>query len=347
MLALALLFSIHIAPQATDVPFRQPQLATDGRMIALTYGAGNAVYFAKSDDGGATFSKGVVVSDKGKLSLGMHRGPRVVITQSGIVISAVVGEKGKGADGDVVAWRSTDGGKTWSSPIRVNDIPAAAREGLHSMAFGGHNTIFATWLDLRSKGTHLYGSVSRDGGISWSPNTLVYQSPSGSICQCCHPSAIVDVQGRITVMFRNALNGARDLYVVHSVDGGRTFGEAEKLGRGTWEINACPMDGGGIAITKSAGLVSVWRRQKEIYLGAAGGDEKLLGSGKDPVIAQGKDGVYVAWTSPEGIRISVPGQADPLILDPTGSNVQLTGSPKGFVLAAWENGGSLVIQRVP
>jgi hypothetical protein len=277
----------------------------------------------------------------------MHRGPRVVVAQNGIVISAVVGEKGKGADGDVVAWRSTDGGKTWSPPVRVSDAPAAAREGLHSMAFGGKDTVFATWLDLRNNGTQLYGSVSRDGGMSWSPNTLVYQSPSGSVCQCCHPSAIVDAQGRITVMFRNAVNGARDLYVIHSVDGGSTFGKAEKLGRGTWEINACPMDGGGIAMSKSAGLVSVWRRQKEIYLAALSGNEELLGAGKDPVIAQGKDGIYAAWTSPDGIRVKVPGETDPFVLDPAGSSVQLVGSPKGSVLAAWENNGSLVIQRIP
>ncbi len=42
-----------------------------------------------------------------------------------IVISAVVGEKGRGADGDLIAWRSVDGGKTWSVGKAINGVPAA------------------------------------------------------------------------------------------------------------------------------------------------------------------------------------------------------------------------------
>jgi hypothetical protein len=61
------------------------------------------------------------------------------------------------------------------------------------MATGGNGLIFTTWLDLRAQGTRLYGSTSTDGGATWSPNALVYESPSGSVCECCHPSAAVDV----------------------------------------------------------------------------------------------------------------------------------------------------------
>ncbi len=46
------------------------------------------------------------------------------------------------------------------------------------------------WLDLREKGTVLYASKSMDHGETWSKNILVYRSPDGSICECCHPSII-------------------------------------------------------------------------------------------------------------------------------------------------------------
>ncbi|KAJ3054740.1 hypothetical protein HK102_011471, partial [Quaeritorhiza haematococci] len=49
-------------------------------------------------------------------------------------------------------------------------------------------------------------------------------------------------------MWRNSLKGARDLFLADSSDGGRTFSPAEKLGRGTWPLNACPMDGGAVAV---------------------------------------------------------------------------------------------------
>src|SRR5581483_10651378 len=201
-------------------------------------------------------------SDRGVLSLGMHRGPRIALVGKTIVISAVVGERGKGADGDLLAWRSLDNGNTWSEGVRINDVPAAAREGLHGMASDGKDLLFATWLDLREKGTRLYGSISRDGGATWSSNVLVYASPSGSVCQCCHPSAVIAPNGRISVMFRNELNGARDMYVVSSVDGGRSFTAAEKLGTDTWILNACPMDGGGITFDPNGQIATVWRREK-------------------------------------------------------------------------------------
>ena len=67
-----------VAIQGTDgVVFRQPQLARDGARVYLTMGAGNAVYFAGSNDGGVTFAKPVRIAEAGKLMLGRHRGPRI------------------------------------------------------------------------------------------------------------------------------------------------------------------------------------------------------------------------------------------------------------------------------
>ena len=48
-------------------------------------------------------------------------------------------------------------------------------------------------------------------------------------------------------MWRNSLDGARDMFVSESRDGGRTFSNARKLGSGTWPLKACPMDGGHLA----------------------------------------------------------------------------------------------------
>ena len=54
----------------------------------------------------------------------MRRGPRIVATQQGIVITAIGGAQGKGKDGDVLAYRSTDKGRTWNGPVKVNDAEA-------------------------------------------------------------------------------------------------------------------------------------------------------------------------------------------------------------------------------
>lgn len=346
LLLAASLFGAEWTPPAGGQPLRQPQLAAVGKRIAMTYGSGNAIYFAGSMDGGKTWGKPVLVSDSGKISLGMRRGPRIAITKEAIVIAAIAGEQGRGADGDVLVWRSSDHGVTWSAPKRVNDVVSSAREGLHSLAAGGKNTLFATWLDLREKGTKLYGSTSFDGGLTWSANRLVYQSPSGSICECCHPTAAVDSEGNIGVMFRNALDGNRDMYLARSSDGGVSFSAAVKLGSESWKLNACPMDGGSFILGPKNTSVSVWRREGNLYQ-SSGTDEFMLGPGKQPVIARTMAGTFVAWTEGKIIRWKRTTETAAKTLPEEGTFLSLAPLPDGAVLLAGERDGAIFVRVLP
>ena len=345
MLALLLLLSVQIGPAAAATPNRQPQLVARGDEVGVAYGAGNAIYFAASADGAATFGPPVMVSSQGELSLGMHRGPRVAYTRQGIVISAVVGPQGKGKDGDVMAWRSRDGGKTWSEPVRVNDVPGSAREGLHAMAFGGRDTLFAAWLDLREKGMQIYGAVSRDGGATWSENSLVYRSPSGTVCQCCHPSVAVDRSGVILVMFRNALEGSRDMYLARSANGGKTFEAAEKVGQGTWKVEACPMDGGALTVDEEGRVATIWRREGTVFATRGGDPEKSLGPGRNATTVATKGGVYSAWTEGTSVRVKTQA-AEPETVDEDGAFPALAAVRDGSAVVAWESKGAIVIRTV-
>ena len=346
MTVLLLLLAAQIAPQSADLPNRQPQLASDGTHLVLTYGAGNGVFFAKSDDAGKSWSAPVNVSSRGKLSLGMRRGPRIAMTPEAIVISAVVAAKGGGADGDLTAWRSVNGGKTWSSGKAINDVPAAAREGLHTMASGGKGILFATWLDLRGKGTRLYGSTSIDGGATWSSNTLVYESPSGSVCECCHPTTAIDARGRIFVMFRNSIDGNRDMYLVRSDDGGKTFGPAAKLGSGTWKLNACPMDGGGLQIGADGAPLTIWRREGEVFLSAGAHLEQRIGAGRHPILASTPRGPALAWTEGKQLKVVPPGQKDALTFDSNAAYPSMVALSSGAVVLAWEQTGAIVVKAL-
>jgi hypothetical protein len=343
-LILALLVAVQITPESADLPNRQPQLATDEMRLGLTYGAGNSVFYAESKDAGKSWSKPVVVSSHGKPSLGMRRGPRIAMTPHAIVISAVVGEKGRGADGDLLAWRSVDNGNTWSAGKAINDVRSAAREGLHTMAAGGKSMLFAAWLDLRTKGTRLYGSTSTDAGATWSPNTLVYESPSGSVCECCHPTAAIDAQGRIFVMFLNSIDGNRDMYMVRSDDGGKTFGPAAKLGAGTWKLNACPMDGGALQIGTDGKPVSIWRREAEVFLFTGPNPEQRIGAGRHPILATTRRGPVLAWMEGKALKVKTPGQTDATTFDSEAAYPSMVALPSGAIVLAWEQGGAIVVK---
>ena len=342
LLALALLSASHIAPADPAVTYKQPQLAVSGETVALVFGSGNAVYFRASHDRGKTFAPPIKVGEAVYLPLGNHRGPRIAVAGKVILISAI-SAKARGEDGDLVVWRSTDDGQSWSAPHTVNSVTAAAREGLHGMAAGPDGTVFLTWLDLRSKGMQLYGAVSRDAGASWLPDSLVYASPDGEICTCCHPTAAVGYSGELYVMWRNALGGSRDMYFAESNDAGRKW-RTQKLGNGTWPLNACPMDGGGFALDSKKAIHTAWRRADTVFEAVPGHPEQALGKGKNPAIAAGVEGSYTIWSDGVALKLKRPGKREPEVLAPEGSFGVLAGS--GPVYAAWEEKGAIGFARI-
>ena len=76
---------------------------------------------------------------------------------------------------DVMFARSTDGGSTWSAPVRVNDDPGTgAWQWFGTMSVSPSGRIDAIWLDTRDDpggyDSSLYCSYSTDTGMTWSTN---------------------------------------------------------------------------------------------------------------------------------------------------------------------------------
>lgn len=82
---------------------------------------------------------------------------------------------------DVMFARSTDGGLTWSPPVRVNDDnDSSAWQWFGTMSVAPNGRIDVIWLDTRdnpgSLHSSLYYSYSIDGGVSWSQNKRLSES---------------------------------------------------------------------------------------------------------------------------------------------------------------------------
>jgi BNR repeat-like domain len=284
-----------LAGRDAEAP-KQPQACVDAKgVVHVTFGGGEQVYYCSIEPDQSIQPS--VAFRIPNMSLGMRRGPRIAHSGKSIVITAIGGPQGKGRDGDVLAYRSFDNGKNWLGPAQVNGVAASAREGLHAMTACEDGTLWCVWLDLREQGTQLFGAKSSDGGATWSKNQLVYRSPDGSVCECCHPSILAD-QDSVHVLFRNSLRGNRDMYVVSSLDRGTTFGAAVPLGQDNWRLNACPMDGGMLAIDNVKQLSTVWRRAGDVFLFSPQvGRETRLGTGEQPWIASDGEVAFTVWTT--------------------------------------------------
>jgi hypothetical protein len=332
----------------SDEGARQPQVAVgpDGGVV-IAYGVGDEIRCVSSDDGGRTFGEPVTVGSPGKLALGMRRGPRVAATGDAIVIAAIGGvgggPYGQLKVGDLLAWRSTDGGQNWSGPARVNDVEGSAREGLHALAAGPDGRLFCAWVDLREDRAEVRGALSTDGGATWGPNVLVHRSPDGGpICPCCHPSAGFGPDGSLYVMWRDAVGGARDMYLARSTDGGRGFEPAVKLGEGTWPLEVCPMDGGSIATGPDGRVLTAWMRDGGVYTAQPGQPERKHGRGQQAWAAWGPDGPYLAWLDRRPGRLFAvrPGYDGPIELFRSANDPSVAApiGARGPVVAAWEAG---------
>jgi len=272
---------------------------------------------------------------------GMRRGPRIAVNADAVCVSAIVFDRAAKIEGDLRSWVSADGGLTFTGPFAVTDQPGAAREGLHDMARAPAGQLACVWLDLRSGAMEVYASFSADGGRSWQPNLRVYRAPAGSVCECCAPTAAFDSAGRLHVLFRNSLDGNRDMWLAHGTAQG--FDPPVKLGQGSWKLAGCPMAPGGLVPQRDA-LLSLWSRDDKIFRCAAGGLEELLGQGKELAAGGGVRGAYLAWI--EGgaageLKLLEPGAKSARLLASQAHWPAFSAGAEGLPLAlAWEEHGA-------
>lgn len=307
---------------------QMPNMATDKNgNVHIVYGTGDSLMYSCSSDNGMAFSAPFLISALPKVYSFATRGPQIAVTASGIIVTAAT------STGNIFSFRKSTGGK-WVSASRVNDVDTIAKEGLMALGADKENA-FAAWLDLRgNKRNKIFGSRSTDGGKTWLKNQLIYASPDTTVCECCKPS--VTVKGsNIAVMFRNWLKGNRDLYLVQSTDGGSTFGPAQKLGTGSWKLNGCPMDGGGLAINKDAIVQTVWRRGKNIYSAVPGMPEKEIGEGRGCTMETVNGRNVYAWVE-NGEVVVIQPQGEKKVVG-KGSQPVIKALDNEHVICVWES----------
>ena len=103
-------------------------------------------------------------------------------TNNNVYMLASVQPTGSNNGSDVMFARSTDGGATFSAPIRVNDDPINHNKWhwLGTLAVAPNGRIDSVWLDTRNAANNtdsqLFYSYSTDGGLTWAPNVAVSNS---------------------------------------------------------------------------------------------------------------------------------------------------------------------------
>jgi hypothetical protein len=331
-------------PPASEPVFAglQPQLSIDTQgTVRLVFGRSDSIFCTTSDNGGNSFSKPVFVGSVQGMHLGNTRGPQVASSARYSVVTAI------DTTGAIHFFRLNHARGQWNYSGIVNDKKGSAPEGLMSLAADTQDRFYAVWLDVRNaqKNNICFSALGSDKKV-WTKNKLVYVSPAGHVCECCKPALAVN-GSTIAIQFRNWRSGSRDLYLLFSSNQGRTF-TTRKLGTGTWKLNACPMDGGGIALDRTKKPHTVWRRADTIYYCQPGAPEVALATGRSCSIAVRADGKQaVSLLQQDGMVKIVNVHSKKERIAGRGNFAKCLMLPNGNLLCAWEDHKTIHLKQLP
>jgi hypothetical protein len=245
---LAALLALPAPPRSVTIAGGaiQPQLAAseDGSFYAVFIKDGN-IEFSSSADKGKTWSAPAVAIDaRGKAKGGMQRGPRIAVDgKKTIYVTAPLcfdeAEFSKQyPTQDLYLAVSTDGGKTFSKPVQINDVPKQAPESLHWLAAAPNGDVFVAWLDRRQlvnkPGQDLgYVKITEQGKKVGKNGVL-----AGPLCECCAPGLTVDAKGNPIVIYREGGKSNRPLDLAMSTNGGASFGRVTRINQGESKVDS-------------------------------------------------------------------------------------------------------------
>jgi hypothetical protein len=320
--------------QSTLARGEQPQITVSKEgLVRLVFGENENIFYSTSMDRGITFSSPILVGEVKEMHLGMTRGPQLASSKDYSIVTAI------DKKGNIHSFQLNHKSNSWSKIQNVNDIEASAPEGLMSITADDNNNFYAVWLDLREERKNNICFSTLNGKKGWSRNRFAYRSPESYVCECCKPS-IIAKNNIVSIMFRNWLKGSRDLYLITSTTKGQNFSEAQKLGKGTWPLKGCPMDGGGLSIDSKNNIHTAWQREGQVFYAQPGLPEEKLGEGRNVFM----NGNLVNWENGSDLIVQKLKGKQKQIGE--GTALKVCEFSDKTILAVWEQNDQIKFKKI-
>ena len=226
----------------------------------------DSIYVQSSADKGNSFTSPVLVNTKPETVAAENESrPKIKVDAKGNIYLTWVLTLDKKRSTYVRFSRSTDGGKSFTTPVTVNDDLQVIRHRFDSLAVGKNGEIFVAWLDAREteaakkagkevKGLSLYYSTSTDGGKHFAAN----KSITDHVCECCRLDTAIAPDNTPVVVWRHIFDGGiRDHALVKFKDW-QTPDTVQRMSHEDWKIDACPHHGPALSIAESGIYHAVW-----------------------------------------------------------------------------------------
>jgi hypothetical protein len=204
-----------------------PAFDRSGRLW-LAFNQGDFIYVTSSEDLGRSFRPAVPVNPEPEAIDANGEGrPKLAILDDGTVLVTWTQTLDVPYTGLIRFSRSTDGGKSFSAPVSLNDDGLVTGHRFDALAVTPSGDVLVAWIDKRdleralSEGTEyagaaIYTASSHDGGRTFEPNRKL----KDHVCECCRLSFAFDADGKAALLFRDVLDTEiRDHSLAQGVEG--------------------------------------------------------------------------------------------------------------------------------
>jgi len=264
----------HLAPAAgapTKVPCPgrdclAPDVALDAATGTLhcVYGTSTkAAIYQRSQDGGATWSPPLVLSDARRVTTTMgERGPKLSVPAgaSGQLVYVLwpdLWSPGVQTHARLVV--SRNGGQSFTAPQQASDRWGIDGATLAADAAGGVLVAYH-WLNASyprppnaTEATWLLARSSRDYGATWTGEAFVTTSATSVACSMCQMRARgTGVAGAFELAFRSAANNVREHYLLQATLDVTSTWQAQRIPGPGWAVDSCPMSGPELELGSSS-----------------------------------------------------------------------------------------------
>lgn len=247
-------------PNAIFTPSETSALAD----MLVVFVQNDHVFFVRSSDFGATYSTPIAINPvPERIYADGENRPKIALgKQREIYISWTQKTNGR-YTGDIRFSRSLDHGKTFSTPVVINNDGLLTGHRFDTLQVSDSGNVYLAWLDKRDQvsarksgqpytGSALYFAVSTNAGESFlgSKTSKNYRVADNS-CECCRIAIAPHRKHDAAVMWRHIFNeSTRDhAFAIIRADGSSSV---ERATVDHWKINACPHHGPDLTLDNTA-----------------------------------------------------------------------------------------------
>lgn len=213
----------------------------------------------------------------------------------------------RNGDNAMLASRSTDGGRTWSTPASLRRDGAASFNDKNSITADATDArfVYAVWDRLTGNNGPTWFARTSDGGLTWEPAREIYDP--GADSQTINNQIVVLPDGTLVLHFTELANvGAANLRlrIMRSTDKGATWSAPITVAALQTVGTVDPESGFGIRDGSILGAIAVGRNG---VLALAWQDARFSGSHDGVAFARSTDG-GLTWSAPVRVNgdASVP-----------------------------------------